>query len=54
MPRARPRGWSTEDDSDMTMRLEVVPPLSWATAWIKVLATGGPCSPGETLVGYRV
>ena len=34
------RGWSAEDDSDVTMRLEVVPPLSQATAWIEALAAG--------------
>ena len=38
--RAAARGWSAEDDSDMTMRLEVVPPLSRATAWIEALAAG--------------
>jgi hypothetical protein len=38
--RAAARGWSAEDDSDMTMRLEVVPPLSPATTWIEVLAAG--------------
>ena len=38
--RAAARGWSADGDSDMTMRLEVVPPLSRATAWIRVLAAG--------------
>ena len=38
--RAAARGWSAEDDSDMPMRLEVVPPLSQATAWIEALAAG--------------
>jgi hypothetical protein len=38
-----------EDDSDMTMRLEVVPPLSWATAWIEVLATGQSAKACATL-----
>jgi hypothetical protein len=38
--RATARRWSAEDDSDMTMRLEVVPPLSRATAWIELHAAG--------------
>jgi hypothetical protein len=47
--RAATRGWSAEDDSDMTMRLEVVPPLSRATAWIEVLATGRSAEARATL-----
>jgi hypothetical protein len=38
--RAAARGWSAEDHHDMTLRLQVVPPLSRATAWIEVLAAG--------------
>ena len=47
--RATARGWSAEDDSDMTMRLEVVPPLSRATAWIEVLAAGHSAEARATL-----
>jgi NAD(P)-dependent dehydrogenase (short-subunit alcohol dehydrogenase family) len=47
--RAAARGWSAEDDSDMTMRLEVVPPLSPATAWIEVLAAGQSVQARATL-----
>ena len=47
--RAAARGWSAEDDSDMTMRLEVVPPLSAATAWIEVLAAGQSVQARATL-----
>jgi hypothetical protein len=38
--RATARGWSAEDDREMTLRLQVVPPLSRATTWIEVLAAG--------------
>jgi len=38
--RTAARGWSAEDNRDMTLRLEVVPPLSRATAWIDVLVAG--------------
>ena len=47
--RAAARGWSAEDDSDMTMHLEVVPPLSPATAWIEVLAAGQSVQARATL-----
>ena len=47
--RAAARGWSAEDDSDMTMRLEVVPPLSPATAWIEVPAAGQTVQARATL-----
>jgi Sigma-70, region 4 len=49
--RAAARGWNVEaeDDSDMTMRLEVVPPLSPATAWIEVLAAGQSVQARATL-----
>ena len=47
--RAAARGWSAEDDSDMTMRLEVVPPLSPATIWIEVLAAGQSVQARATL-----
>jgi hypothetical protein len=38
--RAAARGWSAADDSGMTLRLEVVPPLTPATTWIEALAAG--------------
>jgi Sigma-70, region 4 len=47
--RASRRGWSAEDGSEMTMRLEVVPPLSRATAWIEVLAAGQSAQARATL-----
>jgi Sigma-70, region 4 len=47
--RAAARRWSAEDDSDMMMRLEVVPPLSPATAWIDVLASGQAAEACATL-----
>jgi hypothetical protein len=49
--RAAARGWSAEaeDDSDMTLRLEVIPPLSPATAWIEVLAAGPSAQAHATL-----
>jgi len=49
--RAAARGWSVEaeDGSDMTMRLEVVPPLSPATAGIEVLAAGQSAQARATL-----
>ena len=49
--RAAARGWSAEDedDSDMTLRLEVVPPLSPATTWIEVFAAGQSVQAGATL-----
>jgi hypothetical protein len=43
------RGWSAEDDGDVTMRLEVVPPLSPAIAWIEVLAAGQSVQARATL-----
>jgi hypothetical protein len=33
-------GWAGADRSEVTMRLQVLPPLSRATAWIDVLAAG--------------
>jgi Sigma-70, region 4 len=42
-------GWSAEDDSGVMMRLQVVPPLSRATAWIEVLATGQSADAHATL-----
>ena len=42
-------GWSAEDDGGVMMRLEVVPPLSRATAWIEVLATGQSADARGTL-----
>jgi DNA-binding CsgD family transcriptional regulator len=47
--RAAARGWSAEDDREMTLRLEVVPPLSRATAWIEVLAAGPSAQARATL-----
>ena len=38
--RVTRRGWSAEDDSEMTMRLDVVPALSRATDWIEMFAAG--------------
>jgi hypothetical protein len=46
--RAAARRWSAENDSDM-MHLEVVPPLSPATAWIEVLAAGQAAEARATL-----
>ncbi len=45
----RVSGWNEEDDGEMTMRLEVVPPLSHATAWIDVLAAGQSAEARATL-----
>ena len=47
--RATRRGWSAEDASEMTMRLQVVPPLSRATAWIEILAAGKSAQARATL-----
>jgi hypothetical protein len=47
--RAAPRGWSAEDHSEITLSLEVVPPLSRATAWIEVLAAGQSAQARATL-----
>jgi hypothetical protein len=47
--RATARGWSAEDPRDMTLRLEMVPPLSHATAWIEVLAAGQSSQAHATL-----
>jgi hypothetical protein len=47
--RATARRWSGEDDREMTLRLEVVPPLSRATAWVEVLAAGPSARARATL-----
>ena len=47
--RATARRWSAEDDREMTMRLEVVPPLSRATTWIEILAAGQSAQAHATL-----
>lgn len=47
--RTAARGWSAEDHHDMTLRLQVVPPLSRATAWIEVLAAGQSAQARATL-----
>ncbi len=47
--RATARGWSAEDASEMTMRLQVVPPLSRATAWIEMLTAGRSAQVRATL-----
>jgi hypothetical protein len=47
--RATARRWSAEDDSEMTLRLEVVPPLSRATTWIEMLAAGQSAQARTTL-----
>jgi len=47
--RPTARGWSAEDHHDMTLRLEVVPALSRATAWIEVLAAGQSAQAHATL-----
>jgi hypothetical protein len=47
--RATARRWSAEDDREMTLRLEVVPPLSRATAWIEILAAGQSAQAHATL-----
>ena len=47
--RATARGWSAEDASEMTMRLEVVPPLSRATTWIEIYAAGQSAQARATL-----
>jgi hypothetical protein len=47
--RATARGWSAEDDREMTLRLEVVPPLSRATAWVEVTAAGPSAQARATL-----
>ena len=47
--RATARRWSAEDDREMTLRLEVVPPLSRATTWIEILATGQSAQARATL-----
>jgi Sigma-70, region 4 len=36
----RPHGWAGADHSEVTMRLQVLPPLSRAATWIDVLAAG--------------
>jgi hypothetical protein len=50
--RATARGWSTEDHHDMTLRLQVLPPLSRAAAWIEVLAAGQSAQAHVTLPLY--
>jgi len=47
--RATARRWSAEDDSEMTLRLEVVPPLSRAATWIEILAAGPSAQARMTL-----
>ena len=47
--RATARGWSAEDHNEMTMRLEVVPPLSRATTWIEIYAAGQSAQARTTL-----
>jgi hypothetical protein len=47
--RATRRGWSAEDHNEMTMRLEVVPPLSRATTWIEIHAAGQSAQARTTL-----
>ena len=47
--RATARRWSAEDDREMTLRLEVVPPLSRATTWIEILAAGQSAQARATL-----
>jgi hypothetical protein len=42
-------GWSAENDGGVMMRLEVVPPLSRASARIEVLATGQSAEAHATL-----
>ena len=42
-------GWNENDDGEMTMRLEVVPPLSHAAAWVDVLAAGSSAEARVTL-----
>jgi len=42
-------GWNEKDDGEMTLRLEVVPPLSHAAAWIDVLAAGQSAEVRATL-----
>jgi hypothetical protein len=50
--RANARRWSAEDDSAMTLRLDVVPPLSRATTWIEILAAG-PSAQARTTLPLR-
>jgi len=47
--RATARRWSAEDHSEMTLRLEVVPPLSRAITWIEILAAGSSAQARTTL-----
>ena len=47
--RATARGWSAEDHNEMTMRLQVVPPLSRATTWIEIYAAGQSAQARTTL-----
>ena len=47
--RATARRWSAEDDREMTLRLEIVPPLSRATTWIEILAAGQSAQARATL-----
>jgi hypothetical protein len=42
-------GWNEHDDGEMTMRLEVVPPLGHTAAWIDVLAAGSSAEACATL-----
>ena len=45
----RVTGWNENEDGEMTMRLQVIPPLSHATAWIDVLAAGRSAEARATL-----
>jgi hypothetical protein len=47
--RATARRWSAEDDREMTLRLQVIPPLSRTTTWIEVLAAGPSAQARATL-----
>jgi DNA-binding CsgD family transcriptional regulator len=50
--RATTRRWSAEDDNEMTLRLEIVPPLSRAVTWIEMLAAG-PSAQAQTTLPLR-
>jgi hypothetical protein len=50
--RATARGWSAEDDREMTLRLQVVPPLSRATTWLEA-HTAGPSTQARATLPVR-
>ena len=50
--RASARRWSAEDDTEVALRLEVVPPLSRAITWIEMLAAG-PSAQARTTLPLR-